>query len=136
MLVALPDVLLEHVSSMLAAPDGSGKMQVCPTVESRLRLLQARLALAEHPTTLRTHVGADELQTQRKVMDHVIEQYTSRLTYARWLHDALSREDAAASAAESVASSEGVPFSISDGGGGGPRGISECSGACAQPVDH
>ena len=106
-------------SGMLAAPDGSGKMQVCPTVESRLRLLQARLALAEHPTTLRTHVGADELQTQRKVMDHVIEQYTSRLTYARWLHDALSREDAAASAAESVASSEGVPFSISDGGGGG-----------------
>ena len=45
-------------SGMLTAPDGSGVMRACPTVESRLRLLRARLALAEHPSTQRTHISS------------------------------------------------------------------------------
>ena len=52
-LMRAPSFARRPNSGMLTAPDGSGVMRACPTVESRLRLLRARLALAEHPSTLR-----------------------------------------------------------------------------------
>ena len=108
-------------SGMLTAPDGSGHMRACPTVESRLRLLRARLALAEHPSTLRTRVGVEDEKTQRKVIDGVLEQYTARLTYARWLLDALGREKAGEAGEGEDADAEGAegssPGAASDNGG-------------------
>lgn len=116
-LMRAPSFARRPNSGMLTAPDGSGDMRACPTVESRLRLLRARLALAEHPSTLRTLVDADDVPTQQKVIESVMEQYTSRLTYARWLLDALGRERGGESAEGGADGAADVEGSTPSGGG-------------------
>jgi len=85
-------------SGMLTAPDGSA-MAVVPTVESRLRLLRARAALVEHSSTPRVNVPAGDKESLRRILDAAFEQYTTRLTYARWLMEMLDRETTSENAA-------------------------------------
>lgn len=90
----------------------AGVAQLQPMApEARLRLLRARLALAEHRSTKRTYVapGDDE---QEKILARTLAHFASRLAGARGMLEVLSR-----------AHQREVVHSMSNGSGEGGKGL-------------